>query len=340
MTTINISAQDVTIDNLSGSSPSGTNDATVAFGQGNARIIVNPYDNYYKFSIFTNNIGKANTVLDLGNNSQFYLSFEGGNNQNIRVASLSDSTFQNPNQGTLLFRVVESDSKAISAYSARDFHIISTTPNGIETSMYHGYWLLPSESSQLPATTVASTSAPATTTVVIGSISSGNSPASSSSSPTVNVIPQQPSDFFNTSTDSTVLNIQPNVVTTPSTAASSTTPTSSTSSITADIETLASAIKNDANAGKTVKSICDYYTIPGNPGNKLFAGLTTTFFLNAVRLVYPDVNGQRSTQFTEYTNYLGVVYNPYENSQYPSGGGNGISYTGTNSNAYGNNFYL
>ena len=326
---INISEQDVTIDNLSGSSPSGTNDATVAFGQGNAKIIINPYDNYFKFSIFTNNIGKANTLLDLGNNSQFYLSFEGGNNQNIRVPSLSDSTFQNPNKGVLLFRVVESDSKKITAFTSRDFHIISTSPNGIETSVYYGYWLLPSERSQKPAAT--GTSAPALAgpqTVVINPVVNVNS-----TTPGVNVIPLQPSDYFNTNTDATVLNVQPNVITTPS--AGTTTSITTQTPISADIETLANAIRNDENAGKAVKDISDYYTIPGNPGNKLFTGLTTTFFLDAVRMIHPDINGARSTEFTQYANYLGVLYDPYENTKYPSGGA--ATNTG---NSTGNNFYL
>jgi len=68
---INISAEDLTIDNIGGLSQSSTTDATIAYGQGKSKIVVNPYDNYYKFRIFVKNEGKENTVLDLGSNSDF-----------------------------------------------------------------------------------------------------------------------------------------------------------------------------------------------------------------------------------------------------------------------------
>ena len=93
--------------------------------------------------------------------------------------------------------------------------------------------------------------------------------------------------------------------------------------IKADIDTLANLIKMDENAGKSVQEVCDYYTVPGNPGNLLYDGITVRFFLNAVRLVHPDIFGRRSDEFAMYANYLGEIYDPYENNRYPSGGGGG-----------------
>jgi len=90
-----------------------------------------------------------------------------------------------------------------------------------------------------------------------------------------------------------------------------------------DVDSLANAISMDESAGKSFKEIADYYTIPGNPGNNLFEGITTMFFLNAVRLVHPDISGTRSPEFLKYSNYLKKIYDPYENVKYTAGGGGG-----------------
>lgn len=315
---VNISEEDLTIDNLGGLTQSPTKDATIAFGQGNARIVVNPYDNYYKFRIFTKNDGKENTILDLGNNTEFFLVFEGGDNKTVKIASMADSTFQNPNRGELVFRVVEGDSKKISAFSKRDFHIVSRTNNGIETSVYHGYWILPNEREQKPSSTTPSTPTPPPPSVVIG----GNS---DSSSPTVDIIPEQPKDYFDPISNPVLLDIEPTITSTPTVSVDSSNSVSVNSSpISGDIDSLANAIRTDEEVGKTVQEISDYYTVPGNPGNSLFEGITVRYFLNAVRLVHPDVSGVRSPRFLAYSNYLGEIYQPYENARY-AGGGSGES---------------
>jgi hypothetical protein len=120
------------------------------------------------------------------------------------------------------------------------------------------------------------------------------------------------------------------------------------------MDTLANLISTDESAGKSFSQIADYYTVPGNPGNLLYEGISVTFFLNAVRLVHPDTDGQRSTQFIQYSNYLGVIYEPFENQRYSVGGGGGIPqyfndggygvdksrFNENNSSGQGQNFYL
>ena len=322
---VNISEENLTIDTLGGITQSPTSDATVAFGQGNARIVVNPYDNYYKFRIFTKNDGKENTILDLGGNTEFYLVFEGGSDKTVKVASMTDSTFQNPTKGELVFRVVEGDSKKILAFTGRDFHIVSKTNNGIETSIYHGYWILPSERDQKPVATVIATPAPIPTPIVIGS-------TVNTTTPVVDVIPEQPKDYFDIKTDPVILNIEPTSVTVTTAEEPIIKPVRQLKS---NIDSLANAISMDESAGKTVQEIADYYTIPGRPGNDLFDGLTVNLFLNAVRIVHPDVSGIRSDRFREYGNYLGEIYEPYENVRYPSGGGGGGGYGNTSRNENG-----
>lgn len=343
---VNISQEDLTIDNLGGLTQSTTVDASIAFGQGKSKIVINPYDNYYKFRVFVKNDGKENTLLDLGSNSDFYLVFEGGDSKTVKVSSLINSTFQNPSKGELVFRVVESDSKKITAFTGRDFHIVAKTNNGIETSIYHGYWILPSERDQKPVDVTPATPAPAPAPVIIAPVQATSAPAPAPApaptasptptpapipppievatpapaAPTVDIIPQQPKEYFDVKTDPVILNVEPAVITTPiieEPVIVKKVP------IRADIDTLANLIKMDENAGKLVPEICDYYTVPGNPGNLLYEGINVRFFLNAVRLVHPDIFGRRSDEFAMYANYLGEIYDPYENQRYPSGGGGG-----------------
>lgn len=333
---INISAEDLTIDNIGGLSQSSTTDATIAYGQGKSKIVVNPYDNYYKFRIFVKNEGKENTVLDLGSNSDFYLVFEGGDNKTVKVSSMTDSTFQNPSKGELVFKLVESESKKISAFTSRDFHIVSKTNNGIETSIYHGTWILPSERDQKPAVTTPATPAPAPAPVQIA-------PTVQTQQPTVDVIPQQPKDYFDPEKDQVVLNVEPVVKPTVIAEEPVIKPKQP---VRYNIDTLANLISMDEAAGKTVQEICDYYTIPGRPGNDLFEVMNNKFFLNAVRLVHPDSNGIRSSQFNQYASYLGEIYEPYESFRYPVGGGGGGGFMDYNerglnpSNDMGQQFYL
>jgi hypothetical protein len=309
---VNVSQEDLTIDNLGGLTQSATTDATIAFGQGKSKIVVNPYDNYYKFRIFVKNEGKENTVLDLGSNSDFYLVFEGGENKTVRISSMTDSTFQNPNKGELVFKLVESESKKISAFTSRDFHIVSRTNNGIETSIYHGTWILPSERDQKPAPTTTATPAPTPAPVEIA-------PTVPIQEPVVDIIPQQPRDYFDPEKDQVVLNVEP-VVKTDVVEPVAIKPKQP---IRYNIDTLANLISMDEAAGKSVQEIADYYTVPGRPGNDLFEGMNNKFFLNAARLVHPDTNGIRSSRFNEYSSYLGEIYQPYESVRYPVGGGGG-----------------
>jgi hypothetical protein len=309
---VNITEENLTIDSLGNLKQDTTKDATIAFGQGKGKIVINPYDNYYKFRIFTKNDGKENTVLDLGNNTEFYLNFEGGLNKTVKVTSLQGSTFQNPSKGELVFKLVEADSKKIMGFTDRDFHIVSKTANGIETSIYHGYWILPSERDQKPVPVTTAAPAPAPTPVVIAAVES------TPTQPVVNVIPQQPSTYFDPKSTPIAISVPPKETNTTTVTEPTITPIK-TKGI--DINALALAIKTDEQAGKNVKTICDYYLIKGRPGNNLFLGVTNRIFLEAARLVHPDTSkGRRSMKFIEYCIYLGIIYDPNENNQYPTGG--------------------
>jgi len=306
---INITEENLTLDNLGGLKQADTKDATIAFGQGKAKIVINPYDNYYKFRIFTKNDGKENTLLDLGNSTEFYLNFEGGNNLTVKVPSLSGSTFQNPNKGELVFKLVEADSKKITSFSGRDFHIVAKTSNGIETSLYHGYWILPSERDQKPVAVTVATPTPNPVKVEIAPVST------SPTTPTVNVIPQQPSTYFDPKVDPVIINVPPVATNTTTIDEIPVKPVKPRIDI--DVNTLAREIKMSEDLKKTVKEICDYYLVPGSPGNSMYTGITKMFFLDAAIIVHPNTTkGFKSAKFLEYEQYLGIKYLTYQNTPY------------------------
>jgi hypothetical protein len=309
---ISIAQQDVTITNIGSTGQTSAMDSTVAYGQGNLKIVVDPFDNYYKFRIFNSNTGAENTILDLGNNSTYYLVFNGGGGNQIKIKNLTDSTFQNPSKGEIAFRVVEADSKTIQNYASRDFHITSVSPNGIETSLYYGTWILPSERYTKSSTSGTSGTAATAGTSAVGSAgTSGTSAVNNSSYTTTNENAKVSSikNVFDPSKDSIISNISPisltNTVTSSiSSAASVASNTNPVVSI--DMVALANSISGDEALGKSYKDITDYYTIPGRPGYNTYRGITKNIFLDAVRKVHPDVNGVASPEYTNYSNYLGV----------------------------------
>jgi len=310
LSTISVSEEDLNIQNLGATAQTSAIDATVALGQGKLKIVVNPFDNYFKFRIFNKNSGKENTILDLGNNSNFYLVFDGDSNRQVKVASLTDSTFQNPSKGEVAFRLVESESKKVLAFTKRDFHIVAAAPNGIETSLYHGTWILASERSTSGAAGTSGTSAAPTTSGTAGTAGSSvlgtNTGITGLSGKHVMDKVSNIKDFFDTDKDNLVKNYAQK-------SSSGTSGISSTVSqnITVSIDevALANAIRGDESLGKGYKEISDYYTIPGRPGSNVFKGLTKSVFLNSVHLVHPDTdNGLPTAEFMNYVHYLGMTY--------------------------------
>ena len=315
---ITISEQDITINRIGASNQLAGLNSTSVYGQGNLLIVVDPFDNYYKFKVFNSNPGAENTVLDLGTNSTYYLVFNGDNGNQIKVASLTDSTFQNPTKGELGFRVVEADSKTIQSYNNRDFHITSLSPNGIETSLYYGKWILPSEraikNSQIVANSL-NTGAIGVSGISSTTTGSSGTSATQGTSGTnanglyyttnENIRTTQINNSFDTRKDTLLQNIAPTNVA--GTTSSGTAGSSNTSGSTQVIDSiaLANSISGDEALNKYYQDIADYYTIPGRPGYNTFKGITKMIFLNAVKRIHPDVNDLPSTQYTQYASYLG-----------------------------------
>lgn len=332
---ISVAEQDLTIKTIGSTNQTNGVSSSTAYGQGKLQIVVNPFDNYYKFRIFNTNPGAENTILDLGNNSSYFLVFNGDSGNQIKVASLKDTAFQNPTKGEIGFRVVEADSKTIQSFTNRDFHITSLSPNGIETSVYYGTWILPSERAvkNVGSSGTAGTSGTSAvvsiveTPVVAAPVSSVsatnirvnnlNATLNSSVAANVNVLTNDIKTTFDTKKDSILRNINPtNLVNSISTASVSSSVSaggtvgngkpSMGSTATVDITALANSISSDEALGKPYNDIADYYTIPGRPGYNVYKGITKEIFLSAVRRVHPDTSGIQQTIYNSYATHLGL----------------------------------
>ena len=328
MENVSVSEQDLTINNTGVLTQTTASDSTVAYGQGNLKIVVNPFDNYYKFRIFNTNPGKENTILDLGTNSSYYLVFTGDNNKSIKVASLTDAAFQNPTKGEIAFRVVEADSKSVQNFTNRDFHITAVSPNGIETSIYYGTWILPSER-QIKSTGSSGTSGVNGSSGTVGSSGTSGTASTASASSVINttnvnatvsnihgllldenIKTSNIKTVFYVSRDNIVSQISPvslssmassNVTTS---AISGNTRSIASSLATIDLTALANSITGDETLGKTRAYIVDYYLTPGKPGYNTYKGITSTLFMSAVKRVYPDINGDTSPEYKDYASLL------------------------------------
>ena len=312
MESITIAETDSVLATIGSTNQSSANDSTIAYGQGNLKIVVNPFDNYYKFRIFNSIAGSENTVLDLGTSSTYYLVFSDGSGKQTKVASLTDMQFQNPSRGEIAFRMVEGDSKSVQNYSSRDFYITSLSPNGIETSLYYGTWILPSERSLKYGTSGSAGLSGASTagsngsagTSAISTDSQGIMINASQLSQNQNIRTSNIQSTFDTSRDSVIRNIAPmNLSTTNSINSSESLVVAKTASPSIDIIALTNSIAGDEALGKNYKDITDYYTIPGRPGTNTYRGITTPIFLSAIVRIHPI----GSEEYSNYSNYLGVT---------------------------------
>jgi len=138
-------------------------DSTQIFGQGKAKVVLDPFDNFYKFTVYNYREGTSPEILDLGTSLTYYMVFLNAAGQSVKVENIKNkTTVSNPTSGQIAFKVVESNSKKVLGFTSRDFYIVSKTPDGVETKMYSGSWETQSEfttrTSVVSSTSVTSTS--------------------------------------------------------------------------------------------------------------------------------------------------------------------------------------
>jgi hypothetical protein len=161
-------------------SETSTPDVTRLFGQGKAKVLIDPFDNFFKFTVYNLKDGTTPELLDLGNSLTYYMVFLDVSGQSVRVENIKNKTaISNPSQGQISFKVVDSNSKKILGFTTKEFYIVSKTPDGVETKLYSGSWqnqtefLANSNVNTVSATAATSATVFTTTTTVSATGSTG-----------------------------------------------------------------------------------------------------------------------------------------------------------------------
>lgn len=298
---------------------------TQIFGQGKAKIVVDPFDNFYKFTVYDIKGGTTPQIIDLGTSLTYYIVFLDKTGQSVRVENIKNiTTVSNPSAGQLAFKVVDSNSKKVLGFTSRDFYVISRTPDGIETKLYSGTWQTQSEFVASGGTTgvtggtsfgtVGTTGATGTTTVTTTNVSTTGA-STVSGAQVVSGVPQSVTAGSNVSTpiynigSSSILTLLPtNLQNT--TGGASTTTSSSTAPTNSplpaiNITALADSIAGKESQGLNPQAVVNFYFTPGSPGAVLFKGLKPSQFLEAALKIHPKLNAKDFDPiYIQYCNIL------------------------------------
>jgi hypothetical protein len=65
--------------------------ATEIFGQGKGKIVVDPFDNFYKFTVYNYKDGTSPEILDLGTSLSYFIVFLDSSGQSVRVENIKNN---------------------------------------------------------------------------------------------------------------------------------------------------------------------------------------------------------------------------------------------------------
>lgn len=306
-------------------------DATQIYGQGKAKIVIDPFDNFYKFTVYNYKEGNSPEILDLGTSLSYYIVFLDSTGQSVKVENIKNkTTVSNPTAGQVAFKVVETNSKKVLGFTSRDFYIVSKTPDGTETKLYSGSWETQAEyiARTTVTTTTVSTAGVTGSTVTTTDVSSTGSTGTTGSNtntgdqitskvPITKITKKiKPYSIGSSSILSfkptSLLNTTGGFVST--TGASKSVPLQSSTQVNnINIDALADSISGRESQGLVVQNVVNYYFTPGAPGSNLFKGLKASQFLTAALQIHPKLdNGDFDKKYIEYCNALGfpVTDNP------------------------------
>lgn len=307
--------------------------STQIFGQGKAKILVDPFDNFFKFTVYNLRGGTTPEILDLGTSLSYFIVFLDSAGQSVRVENIKNRTsVSNPTLGQVAFKVVQSNSQKILGFTTREFYIISKTPDGTETKLYSGFWqtqqeLVNSQSLEViapvetaPVETAPDTGATGSSTVsqnpVVGSTAAVRSVRFTDGIQIVDRVPISVNDISSKTYvlgSSAILSVKPtNLLNTtggtgPINIGSTKVVSGQTpnQSVSINISALANAISGQESQGQTVQQIVNYYFTPGAPGGSLFKGIKPSQFLTAAFQIHPKLeNGQFNSKYVQYCNAL------------------------------------
>jgi len=176
---ISVTQENITIDqNGNVVSETSVPNAATVYGQGKAKILIDPFDNFYKFTVYNLSGGSTLEILDLGTSLTYYMVFIDNSGQEVRIENIKNRTnISNPSAGQVAFKLVDTNSKKVLGFSSRGFYIISRTPDGIETKLYSGTWQNQSEFSASVSSTVAGTAGTAGTAGATAAATAATQPA-------------------------------------------------------------------------------------------------------------------------------------------------------------------
>lgn len=299
-------------------------DATQIFGQGRAKVVLDPFDNFYKFTVYNYKDGTSPEILDLGTSLTYYMVFLDNTGQSVKVENIKNkTTVSNPTSGQIAFKVVESNSKKILGFTSRDFYIVSKSPDGVETKMYSGSWETQSEftirTSSVSSTSISPTTGVTGPTVTTTEISSTGTTGTNSNInkgdqiiskvPITKIIKKiKPYSLGSSSILSfkptSLINATGGIASNKSTV--KTVPLQSSNQVNnINTDSLADSISGREAQGLGIEKVINYYFTPGSPGSNLFKGITASQFLTAALQIHPKLpNGSFDKTYIQYCNAL------------------------------------
>ena len=309
-------------------SETSTPDVTRLYGQGKAKILIDPFDNFYKFTVYNLKDGTTPELIDLGNSLTYYMVFLDSSGQSVRAENIKNKTsISNPSQGQVSFKVVASNSKKILGFVSKQFYIVSKTPDGIETKLYSGSWqnqseFLASTNTIQAVTTTGVTGATTTTTTTVSS--TGTTGTTGTSTTTGNQINSKvPPTRVNRPIRDYILGSSSILSVKPATQLNTKGPGVSVGQSTLSIQSSLQSVNinipalADSIAGKEalifgatvivsdVQKVVNYYFTPGSPGATLFKGIKPSQFLTAALQIHPKLaNGVFDKTYVKYCNAL------------------------------------
>ncbi len=296
------------------------------YGQGKAKILVDPFDNFYKFTVYNLKGTTTPEILDLGNSLTYYMVFLDKSGQSVRVENIKNKTsISNPTTGQVAFKLVDTNSKKILGFTSREFYIISRTPDGVETKLYSGTWQNQSEftaslttasSTTSTGSTGAATGATQTTQVDVITATTGAATGTATTTTGNQIVNNVPQTTVTNNTkpyvigSSSILSVKPtsslNVTGAYSTKGENKVPLQSSVQVNnINIDALSDSISGKESQGLDVQSVVNYYFTPGAPGSNLFKGIKPSQFLTAAYQIHPKLaNGNFDPKYIQYCNAL------------------------------------
>ena len=152
---INLQHDTVILDKDGKLTADKTSNTSLIYGQGDCNIIVNPFDNFFKFTILKTQGVQTPIPLDLGSTAVYYMVFTNNQNKKVRFISTTDPILADPTKGDVLFKIPEVDSEKIVTFNVKEFYIVSKFADGAETMIYQGIFNKPQDIKQVKVTNEA-----------------------------------------------------------------------------------------------------------------------------------------------------------------------------------------